>query len=133
MSTSIRFGYSADEVSYAICSASESVGELVYTNLTKTGDLYNVSKVDITSYSKMPAIGVIISKQSTTRCRVKWSGPIRGIYSGLTPGRMYFVGSDSKPTLAFPTVAGTRLQKIGSATSTNELYLKPSTEVFVRS
>lgn len=110
------------------CVNTDAVGDLVY--ISGSGKI--IAKADPTNNAKMPSIGCIISKSSSTVCSVQTSDLVSGVYTGLTPGKMYFVGTNSKPTAIRPTpTPGNSLlvQPIGFAIDTNMLLLTPGTNL----
>jgi hypothetical protein len=88
-----------------------------------------VTKIDVTDFTKMPAIGVIISKSNPATCVVQVLGVVTGVYGALTaPGR-YFAGSTGKPSLTvpLPPAGGVAyVQTIGAALDTGLLMFLPS-------
>jgi hypothetical protein len=108
----------------ADCLATDVVGNAVYVTAAKLGGRAQVTKVDITSYAAMPAIGVIVSKQTAVQCTVQWTGEVAGIYSGLTPGQTYFVGVDGLPSASIPSPSADHfVQRLGVATDSSVLLL----------
>jgi len=105
------------------CPVEVVVGDLVYVAGSRV-----VDRVDITSFAKMPCIGCVSSKTSSTKCIVKMSGFIEGVYSGLTPQKMYFVGSDGRPAHPppIPSLSPIFIQPIGVALDSTSLVLSPS-------
>jgi hypothetical protein len=83
------------------------------------GDLYQVTKADPSNPAKMPAIGVVVSKSSSTVCKVQVLGEIKGIYSGLTPGAVLVVGSSGQPSHS----PGLIFQSLGVALSDDVIFL----------
>lgn len=124
----------AEDVFSASCSVSDLVGDFVYMNAG-----LDVRKVDITDDTpprKIPAVGVIIEKPTTTTCKVQTAGICDGIYAGLTPNAAYWVGTDSRPTLTKPTGSeGSPIFviPIGYALSTTKMLLVHKTTVKARS
>lgn len=119
----------------AACQSSDSVGDLVYVSGSFSGNDYVVTKADVTQYVKMPTIAVITVKLSPTRCVIQFSGEVPGLYTGLSVGRVYFVGTDSRPTAVPPTPGlGQRLylQSIGVAVDADVLRLNPLDDMKVR-
>ena len=119
----------------AVCVGSDSPGDLVYVTGGLTGFDYQVTKADVTQYFKMPVIAVIISKISSTRAVVQFEGEIKNQYTGLVPGRVYFVGSTGRPSLTPPIPgAGARayVQSIGVAIDQTILKLTPVADMKVR-
>jgi hypothetical protein len=86
----------------AICLSTDEVGDVCYISGDRIGSYHQVTKVDITTTTKMPAIGIIIQKLTATTCLVMTSGELVGLYTGLTPGKMLFVGDDSRLTESAP-------------------------------
>lgn len=84
------------------CDAGDAVGDCVYVTGDRVGGLYQVRKADPTNAAKMPAVGIITVKQTTTTCEVAVHGLIEKVYTGLTSGRPYYVGTDGRLTLAAP-------------------------------
>lgn len=110
----------------ANCLATDVVGDLVRIRAVKTGNLFEVERVDIATAGNPPAQAVIIRKLGATDCIVQFAGPIAGIYTGLTPNAAYFVGTDGRPAAAgdanFPSF-GQPFQQIGTATDDEEVFL----------
>lgn len=108
----------------ASCLLTDAVGDCVYM----TGD-YSVARADITDASKVPAVGVIISKPTTSTAIVRTHGEITGVYTGLVSGKVYFLGATGVPVVS-PPVAGLNpfvyIQKIGLAISSNVLLVTPN-------
>lgn len=122
---------------FATCDIADSVGNVVYisNNITISDNTYTVAKVDISNYNKVPGIGIIVAKSSATKCIVQTEGEAVGIYTGLTAGRVYFIGVDSNPTLVppAPPISGfIYLQAIGTALDSNVLELDFNAEVHKR-
>jgi len=114
----------------ADCPASVAVGDLVRITAAKIGTHYQVATADPTSAAGVPAVAVVLRKDSATECIVQFHGPIKGIYAGLSSGQEYYLGTDGKPAAPgdanFPVAGGsTRFQQIGVATSTDELFFHP--------
>lgn len=111
----------------AMCEAADQVGDIVCIAGDSVGGVIQVSKVDITDYSKMPGMGVILSKSTLTRCMILRYGILN--VSGFIPGRTYFVGLDGTPTATRP-VAGVGqkifVQVLGVAMDSARLLFNPS-------
>lgn len=108
------------------CQTTDDVGDLVYVF---AGNKV-VKKADVGDYFGMPAVGIIIVKLTTTRAQVQIAGLVRGLYTDLQPGRLYFVGSDSRPSYLPPMAPANRfVQPIGTALDTNLLFLQPNTQM----
>lgn len=119
---------SVDSTFTGTCLSTDSVGDLVYV----TGASKAVTKADPTDNAKMPIIGCIISKSTATDCVVQTNDLVSSTYTGLTPGKMYFVGTDGRPTSIRPTpsIGNTLLvQPIGFAIDSNLMLITPSTAI----
>jgi hypothetical protein len=119
----------ASNVFSATCLATDLVGNFAYV----TGP-YAVTTVDISDSTKIPTIGVIISKSTPTTCVVQWHGEVSGLYVGLIPGKMYFVGSDGRPSATVPVIISGYgyIQKIGVGLNPSTLLVMPSLELVKR-
>ena len=103
----------------AVCQATDAVGDCVYGS-----GPYQVSRADPYDWGKMPAIGVIESK-SGTDCLVHTFGEVPGLYTGITPGKILFVGQDGR--LSHTAPAGSSfVQTMGAAVSGEVVLLIPS-------
>jgi hypothetical protein len=86
----------------------------------------------------MPSWGIIVQKEvGGTECVVQISGLVQGYYTGLTPGRRYFVGLDGKPRLpedfSGPSPSQRhRIQSLGISLDTEVLLLRPATDYTVQ-
>ncbi len=109
----------------AICDPSDAIGNCVYISGDSVGNTYSVCTADPTSPDKMPAVGVIWKKSSTTRCSVRLFGELKGVYTGFTPGLPLYVGLDSKLTHTPPTNPGGPIyvQQVGWAIASNMPFL----------
>jgi hypothetical protein len=118
----------ADQYLAAYCYATDAVGDVVYVMGNKVGEKYQVTKVDIDDIATMPSVGVIIEKPDASECVVQVAGVIRGVYTGLTPHKMMFVGTDSRltetPTPRKPTSGERAHQNMGYVLSNSELLLR---------
>ena len=111
-----------------ICPTSVAIGDLVYVTGPLSGDLLQVAKVDITQLAKMPALGIVVEKASTTECTFVSCGPVQ--MSGLIPNARYYAGLDGRPTSTPPTaaLAGRPIffQVIGVALEAGTMFFQPS-------
>jgi hypothetical protein len=114
----------------ADCLSTDSIGDLVYISGNSIGGVLQVTKADILDYTKMPVIGSIVSKTSPTACRIIRYGIIS--VAGLSPGQIYFVDFNSKPTHTRP-VAGVGqkafVQVIGVAMDSTTMLFNPSSNL----
>jgi len=113
----------------------DQVGDAVYIRGQANG-YYKVARADVGLYSKMPAIGILIQKWGFTDALVQLWGEIKNIYTGLSPGRTYFIDSAGRPTLVPPDPATTGgrayLQVIGVALDVGVLLVKPAENLSIR-
>jgi hypothetical protein len=128
MGVSARFGVRVKDVRSAECTAAESVGDFVCIVADPPNGYDLVGKADPADFSKMPAVGVIISKSSPTACLVQWIGETPDIFAGLSSGEVYFVGADGKiaEDPPAPTTVPLFSQFMGVATAPTRLYLRPN-------
>lgn len=108
-----------------VCVSGDAVGDLMYVS----GPSKAVAKADVTNFTKLPAVGCIISKSGPTSCVIQTAGLVSGVYTGLTPGKIYVIGSNSRPSAALPVPAPSTnlfLQPVGIAVDTNMLLMTPS-------
>lgn len=117
-------GVSSDIVA-ANCLASDTEGKLICNNGDSVGGVLQVTTADPYTNTKIPAIGVIISKSSSTDCRVQIAGRIT-VLSGLTPGKLYWLNTNGTATTTVPTGPGTRyVHAVGVALAANVLLWRP--------
>lgn len=112
------------------CQTTDLVGDAV--RLTGSS-AHDVTRVNPIASGTMPAIGVIVSKPTTTTCVVQGVGVATGIYTGLTIGKMYWIGNNGRPLSTPPTgSAGAHLyaQPLGLAVSATDLFLTGDQEVY---
>ena len=112
----------------AICLATDLEGDFVYVMGNKVGAFYQVTKTDISTDAKVPAIGVIVRKQTSTFCTVQTTGLVRNLLTNLTPNATVFVGDDSRATETIPPrpLAGYKyIQIVGRSMSETEFILSP--------
>lgn len=96
------------------CASDLAVGDWVYVS---TGD--TVAKADADDTSKLPVIGVIVSKPTTTTCVVQMTGQVT--LSGLTAGAIYYLSATAGAITA--TAPTNNAIPIGVAKSTTVLVL----------
>jgi hypothetical protein len=83
----------------------------------------DVTKADPTDPLKMPAVGVIVQKPTTTTCLVQVSGQILS-FSPVVAGTWYYVGLAGLPVTSPPVFPGIP-QVIGVGLDTARLLLRP--------
>lgn len=111
----------------ANCQGTDQVGDMVYVSGDSIGGIIQVSKVDITDYSKMPGVGVIVSKSSSTQCVILRYGILSVL--GLIPGKTYFVDFNGAPTATRPVATGGQkvfVQVLGVAMDSSRMLFNPS-------
>jgi len=110
----------------ASCDAAAAVDDLVRVTGDPVGGIRPVEVVDVHDYTKMPATGIIIDKDSPILCRVQTLGLVP--LAGLTAGRPCFAGDDGRPTTTppLPTATYAMVQPIGYAMDSSTLFLLPS-------
>lgn len=121
--------------STAICLATLAVGDLVYISGPKVGLDLTVAKADPYDSAKFPAIAVVIAKITPTRAVVQFEGDVAGVYTGLTPGKIYWLGPTGLPSLT-PPAPGLgetyRVQSLGVALDPTILRLDPQKGATIR-
>lgn len=119
----------------AVCPATVAVGDLVYISGAKVGLDLTVDKADPLNFNKFPAVAAVIQKLTSTRAVVQFDGDIAGIYTGLTPGRVYWLGLNALPVLTppFPGIGEKyRIQSLGVAVDPSILRLEPQKDAKTR-
>lgn len=110
----------------AKCLPTDLVGNFVFISGPPVGANIQVETVDIADAGKMPALGMIIGKTSATDCLIQFLGETpTGVSSGLTAGKVHFVGPTGKPSAAAPSGPGQFVQKMGIALGPARLLLVP--------
>jgi hypothetical protein len=111
--------------------ATDDVGDLVYVSGAPVGGLFTTTKANPFDKTKMPAVGMVLSKSSPTVAKVILSGVITGLYIGLIPNKVYFVDPSARLS-ATPPVGGTRyVQQVGVALSSSSFFFNPSLDLKV--
>lgn len=119
----------------ANCLASDEVGHAVRSSSDKVAGLYQVTRVDIDSTvaEEARAVGIISAKSDATTCVVRTAGSIEGVFTGLTPGKQLFVGTDAFLTHTPPAQpsSGQRLiQSVAYATASDAVVIAPGVRVW---
>ena len=96
------------------CLSGDAVGDWVYISAAST-----VAKADADDTGKLPVIGVIVSKPTTTSCVVQTTGQVT--LSGLTAGSIYYLSGTAGAITATPVSANA--VPVGVAKSTTVLVL----------
>lgn len=108
----------------ADCLATDEVGHFVYITGPSVAGVRQVTKVDITNPATMPAIGMIVSKATPTRCTVQVLGEVAT--AGLSPGTTsrYWVGADSKLSNIPPAkISGKIVVQVAGAALDNSVFM----------
>jgi len=108
------------------CLVTDVVGNFVYITGDRIESALQIETVNIEDLAKMPAIGIITEKLSSTKCRLQTSGIVEGVLSGLTPQERYYIGTDGKATATPPEPGAGEtfyIQYVGIAIASNALYL----------
>lgn len=110
---------------YVVCLPGDSVGDFVCIRGSIINSKWQVEKADPGNSLKMPAIGVLINKTSSTEGEIQLIDEIHGIFTGLAIGKIYYVGYTS-PSVVIPTIGingYSWIQHIGYAIDSNVLFL----------
>lgn len=105
------------DVSGLTCLAGDAVGDAVYISAANT-----VAKADADDTSKLPAIGLIVSKQAATSCTVRFSGLVTGLV-GLTAGAVYYLSAATAGAITATPPAAPNATPVGIAVSTTTLFV----------
>jgi len=112
----------------AACLETDSVGDVVSPRTHAIDGVMQVTRVDPTDLATMPAVGVIVSKQSTTQCTVLMQGVVPvGTLVDTPPAAndRLFVGLDGRLTTARPN-GPVFLQVFAVALWGDQLLVRPS-------
>ena len=129
-----RFEYRAADVRSADCTAAEDIGDFVCISGPQVSNRDQVRKADPSDYDKLPAVGVVISKSSSTTCLVQWMGETPALFSGLSAGEPYFLGADSRlaEVPPVPTTQNMFVQVVAVALSEDRVYVRPEGNLTLR-
>lgn len=117
----------------ADCLVTDDVGTLVYVSGDSIGDRLQVTAVDVTDDTKVPAIGSIVEKPTATTCRVRRFGRAAG--ADLVSGKVCFAGVDARPTVTPPTPglgSFVWVQPVGVAIDSTTVLLAPTLQLTKR-
>jgi hypothetical protein len=113
--------------SLANCLSTDNVGDVVRVSGDAVGGVIQVTRADISDHLKMPGIGLLLSKSSPTDCMILRYGLFS--VTAFTPGKIYFVGSDGRPTAVRPVAplgGGVFVQTVGVALTSTQFLVNPS-------
>ena len=117
----IGTGAGASPTFTGACFNTIAVGDLVYA----AGSGKAMALADPFNTSKMPAVGIVVSKPTPSSCVVQTSGVVSGL-SGLIAGQYVFISRAGRPTTTPPTPGpGETLayQPLGLAIDTDSMVL----------
>ena len=118
------------------CLSADEVGDCVRVTGAQVDGRVQVTSVDPTNPGEDQAVGIIVDKIDSTTCVLVFQGRMRDVYTGLVPGKRYWVGPDAKLTDVRPSPApagGTyHLQLMGVALDDEELMLDPQMPTILR-
>lgn len=116
------------------CLTSDSVGDFVCIRGDRTTNKYRVQKADCLDLSRMPAIGVLVSKSTPTVGKVQIYGALPNIFSALSIGSVYYLGTNGiSTTLTPPGAAGYSVRQVlGMAIASDVLLVNPDFSLTVR-
>lgn len=110
-----------------MCLAGDSPGDCLYATGPAVGGALQVAKADLALFGKMPAIGILLSKDTATSGIAVLDGLFTPGFA-LTPNARLWVGASG-------TLVGTRpaapafLQIMGRAVDATRALIRPSTEM----
>jgi hypothetical protein len=115
------------------CPSYVAVGNFVYITGNED-DIIQVDLVDITDLSTLPVFGVVISKYSSTFCKVRVAGEITTTQN-LVVGKRYFIDEAGLLTLSVPDAplgGSAAVQFVGYSTGVNKLVIVLDQVVLVK-
>jgi hypothetical protein len=107
----------------ANCDAADAVGDFVYVTGPSVSGRYQVTRVNVGDAAKMPAVGIIVRKQTSTRCTVQTHGLLPVSWLVLIPQARYYVGAGSTLSTT-PPAAPLLRQLAGTAIDASHLLLE---------
>lgn len=94
-------------------------------------DSGDAEPADCTDIDFMPAVGVVEEIVDATHAKVRIGGRFSG-FSGLTPGKIYFVGEDGELTITPPIISGHIVQPFGFSLTETTIAVTPCTALSMR-
>jgi len=106
------------------CLSGDVVGNTVCVRGDRVNGKWRVETADPRDVNKMPALGILISKSTPTVGVMRLFGPCES-FTGMTPGKSYFVnGSSIALTMPDPLPGGYAIvQRMGLAVASDRLWL----------
>ncbi len=119
---------------FADCLSSDVAGAPVYITGPAVSSRPQVATADATDGTRMPAVGFIEQKITATSCMVRIAGELKGVVTGLTPGKPVFVGTGNvtHAPLPIPTAPYTYTQTLGVASAANTIMVHPNMTITKR-
>jgi hypothetical protein len=109
------------ELLQAVCNPLVSIGDWVYIAGERAGtNVYTVDRADIMDHAKLPAVGVVTRKMTTTECEVQYGGPLT-VMTVLVPHHVYFLDVAGQLTDTAPAVGN--VQRVGVAFASDVLLI----------
>jgi len=108
-----------------ICVVSDLVGDFVYISGERVDDKWTVTKADPEDETKMPAVGVLIEKNSDTDGVIQLMG-VCTLFSGLDVTKDIYVLGPSGIQVGLPVIGSNDyviIQQVGIPISSDRLYL----------
>lgn len=107
------------------CLSTDAIGSPVVVRDEPINGKYRVQTADPGDLTKMPAIGILVSKTTPTVGTMRMTG-LCDVFEGLTPGANYMVGPGGSLVEEVPLTSATGVlwaQHLGIALSSNVLLL----------
>lgn len=130
MAKNVKFGDVGSETRVSVsCLAGDQVGRLMCIRGEKVDSKWVVETANPYDLSKMPAVGILISKSSSTTGIMIRIGDVENQYTGLDVSKPVFVGAAGAVVQAEPSASGgiVRVQKIGFPIDSDVLHLTGGT------
>jgi hypothetical protein len=120
---------------YATCPSDTAEGDFVQLTGETIGGVYQVESADVGEST--PGVAIVVQKITGTECLIQMAGEqIKNVFTGLEPGRLYFIGNNSRPSLTppVPTTLQPRVyvQPVGVALSSDVLDFRNTHPVSIR-
>lgn len=132
----VSSGGDVQKLQEVACLMGDTVGKLVSIRDVKTlTGRWRIQTADCTDPTKMPAVGVLISKSTPTTGIMQLLGEVESIFAGLDVTKPYFVGPAGALVNPAPVPApGNRVyvQKFGFPVAADVLYLTGERWLVVR-
>jgi hypothetical protein len=120
------FGTDAEEAIPVACLAGDAVGDCLALRDGATGTgRWRVTRADPALDARMPALGVLVRKDTPTTGLMQRVGLVRGLFAGLNPARPVWVGLDGRPTQTCPwsDAGAVIIQRFGAPIAADVLFL----------